>query len=482
MKDVEVAKPVAHMGLFTSITMIAGVIIGVGIFASPTGAFINIGSVGVTLIMWIVAGVLTMMGAFCYAELGCMMPESGGEHVYLTRAFGPSMAYMFDFTQSLLSYPLSCAAIASMVGQYVVSFQYTDIHIPPEEQLDLSDEPKYAWMAKFVAIGTIWLFCFCNMYSSALGAKLQTILTVIKFGALALISVFGFYHLYLGTTDNFDEPMQGTTRDIGSIGFGLYYLFFSYGGFNNLNYMLGEMKNPEKTLPIAVVISLGAVIVIYLLTNIAYFAAIPADRLMTTKVIGKDFGWIAFGTAGSIIIPVLVVLCASGAVNALAYGNSRLICTFAEEGVILPPFFARLHPTRQTPVAALTLTGVVASLLILAGDFDFLLKMYSFSTWLFYMITVAGLLWLRKKCPEMPRPFRVWTPVAIIFLLVSIYLVVFPFVSVFVSRDPETSILTELTPYMVAAFIALLPLPISYFVKKRRSENDSSVHYSKVSH
>lgn len=144
----------------------------------------------------------------------------------------------------------------------------------------------------------------------------------------------------------------------------------------------------------------------------------------------------------------------------MIFANARLIGTFAAEGIILPRRFAHLHPKRQTPIAALVLTGMCSAALTLVGDFDFLIKMYSFTTWLFFFVTAVGLIVLRFKEPNMPRPFRVWTPVAYVFCMVAAFLVIFPFT--------KCETFMDVVPYGVAIVFAIIPMPIVFFMQKRR--------------
>lgn len=235
------------------------------------------------------------------------MPQSGGEHNYLMRAFGPYAAYSFDWVQALLAYPLSCATISVVVGQYLGALVMLQPSLPPAEQVAPSDLTM-----KIVAIAVIAIFTALNCFSGVLAAKLNNVFTIIKFLALGLIIVIGFVFLGNGSTENFRKPFEGTTTDIGKIGYGMYFLLFTYGGWNNLNACLGEMKQPEKKLPIAVTVALSAVITVYLLANISYFAVLPLDVIVNTKIIATEVGYRALGPTGSILVPIFVILCASG--------------------------------------------------------------------------------------------------------------------------------------------------------------------------
>lgn len=233
---------------------------------------------------------------------------------------------------------------------------------------------------------------------------------------------------------------------------------------------LGELKNPEKKLPFALMISLSLVIVIYVSANLTYFAVLPLEVLRTTDIVATLVGEETMGRAGRVIIPIMVMLCAMGAVNGLIFANARLIATFASDGVIMPKFIAKMHPVRQTPIYALILTCFCCLVLVMLADsFAFLVNMYGFSTWLFFTLTTMGLLILRWKYPHMRRPFRVWTPVAVVFLLVSIGMVIFPFL--------HLTTLSQAYPYIATVIFAAIPLPIVFFVTRFKSKSSYEGKY-----
>ncbi|KAI8921321.1 amino acid/polyamine transporter I [Powellomyces hirtus] len=450
--------PTPHIGLFTSITMVVGTIVGVGIFGNPQSAYIELGSIGLTFSMWIAGGLLTIAGAFCYAELGCAMPANGGEHIYLMNAFGPYVAYSFDWTQSLLSWPLSCSAVATIASQYIAKLILMDTSLTPDEQ---PAPPE--WVLKLISVVLILVLTAVNCVSVTFGAKVQRILTVIKFGALAFVAVIGFVYLAKGETTNFREPFVGSSTSVSSLGAGLTSILFSYGGFNNLSLMLGEMKNVERKLPIALIISLMLVVVIYVVANVTYFAVLPLSTIRATKVIGLNVGHVALGTPGSIILSVLIAICALGTINALIFGNARLIAAFAKDGMIFPRFLSRTHATRGAPIYAIFLTAIVSIALIFAGNLDFLVGMYAFSSYFFFFWTVVGLIVMRFTRPQMHRPFRVWIPVAVLFCLVSVFVVVFPFI--------EAKSFDDVLPYVIAVAFILVPVPIVAFNLRRTKRN-----------
>ncbi|KAJ3159165.1 hypothetical protein HDU86_002067 [Geranomyces michiganensis] len=231
--DVEAARagPIPHLGFFDSLCITVGTVVGIGIFGNPQSAYLELGSIGLTLVLWVFGGVLTIAGAFCYAELGTAMTGSGGEHNYLMKAFGPYAAYAFDWSQSLLSWPLSNAAVATIASQYIAKLILMDTSLTPDEQ-----PAPATWITRLISVIIIVTLTLVNCVSSRFVAKVQRFLTIIKFGALLLVAGIGIYYIVTNSPGNFQEPFKGSATSVRSLGAGLTAILFSYGGFNNLGY------------------------------------------------------------------------------------------------------------------------------------------------------------------------------------------------------------------------------------------------------
>ncbi|KAJ3159167.1 hypothetical protein HDU86_002069 [Geranomyces michiganensis] len=216
----------------------------------------------------------------------------------------------------------------------------------------------------------------------------------------------------------------------------------------------------RRKLPAVLITSLSLVTIIYLVANVTYFAALPLDTIRNTHVIGLNVGYRAMGIGGSILLSILIAICAFGTVNALTFGNGALIASFAKDGIIFPKLLARAHPTRDTPIYALCLNAAFSLALVFAGNLDFLVGMYAFSSYFFFALTIAGLLVMRFTHRDMPRPFRVWWPVAVLFLATSIFIVAFPFVN---AADFD-----DILPFIIAIVFMSVPLPVVWFNLRRQ--------------
>ncbi|KAG2173634.1 hypothetical protein INT43_005052 [Umbelopsis isabellina] len=441
-----------HMGLLTSCNMIVGLIIGSGIFASPGPVLLKVVSVGAALCIWALGGVLSMMGALCYAELGCMIVRSGGEYQYLKASFGRCVALSFTWSNLVLSNAIGTASVAIVFAGYICNMAYFNAADPSAAAKNVP-----AYETKLVAIGCIWAVVIFNCLAQRAGSYVSNIFTGAKVLALIMIIIIGFVWLGKGHVSSFENSFEGSSTNVLHYGSAMYLALFSYNGWNNLNYGISEVKNPEKNLPLAIIISCVSITVAYILANIAYLAVLPVNTVATSTTVAMQLGIAVWGTPGAYIFALMVVLSTFGAVNASIWAASRVLVAAAEDGIIFPRYFNHYHQKTQAPVRALILTGIIGSLWCLPGDYTYLANIYSFIGWLWYGITIAGLVYMRFK-PDMKhvhRPFKVWLPVAIVFLLVDVYLVIAPLVEAGSAG---------ITQYAICIVIALFSVPV-WFIR-----------------
>ncbi|KAI9593985.1 amino acid/polyamine transporter I [Syncephalis fuscata] len=416
-----VVIPERHMGLFSGVTLIVGQIIGSGIFASPGPVLVETGSLGMSLVTWLVAGVVSMAGAYCYAELGTMIPASGGEYQYLLQAFGPLAGFTYSWTMVMFGNSIAIAAIAQVFSLYACNIAVGFSNVASTDPLTTTD-----WTVKIVAAVTIMLVVCVNCLQRGSGNAVQNIFTMAKLGAIVLIVMIGAYWLITGNVDEFRHPFEGTTANPAQYGTAIYFALFSYIGWNNLNYAAGELKNPRRNLPLAITISLVLVIACYVLTNLAYFAVLPLEMIRQSNTVAMEFGMATMGPFGKYLMAVMVTISAFGAINGGTIVGSRVAVASAGDSSIFPKTLAHIHATRGTPVRALFFVGTVTSFWALIGDFASLVDILMCIIWFCYFITIVGLLRLRVLYPDAPRPFRVWTPLAVMFCIVAGSLAITP--------------------------------------------------------
>ncbi|RHZ43809.1 hypothetical protein Glove_853g13 [Diversispora epigaea] len=410
------------------LTLVVGTMVGSGIFASPGPVVKHAGSVGMSLVVWLICGLLACTGALTYAELGSEIPISGGEHAYLSHAYGSLPAFLFSWTAITCLKPGGNAIIAVIFAEYLNRIIY---HTAFDDAKEHPTAATHKWLNKIVAILCIIIISLINTYSVRLATRTQDLFTAVKMISLAVIAVIGFVVLGKGgMTENFDGDLfSGTSTRAGDYALAFYSGLWAYDGWNNVNFIAGEMENPARDLPRVIMVGLPLVIIFYLLANVAYYAVLPSSIVIKTNTIALDFGRAIFGPVGGILFALCVAASCFGAANGGIFTGSRLIYVAGREGY-LPTVFGKVHSTWNTPTAALIMQAVLTIVLIIPGSFTTLLNFVSVAGWVFYFLTSFGLLILRWREPNLERPYRVWLTTPLIFCCVAVFLVVMPFVRV----------------------------------------------------
>ena len=412
--DVELDRTVS---IWSGIGLIVGSSIGSGIFASPGVVYSDSGSIGASLLVWIVAGILSVTGGLCYAELGTMIPSSGGEHPYLLRAFGPCLAFLYSWTGIVAGRPGSLGIISVVCAEYICLLIYFDNPAAQTPQ----------WLIKSIAIAVVLCLSMVNIVSSRASTLLMDTFTVLKVVSLALIAAMGVYRLAMNVhdTDNFERPLfEGSSSNPSNYAIALYSALWAYDGWNGLNMVTGELKNPAVNLPRAIIAGLSIVTICYTFVNLSYFIVLPDEIIKVSKSIGMDFGKTVFGHIGGIIIPLVVIGSTLGSANASLFTGSRVLFVSAQQGHA-PRFLSTINPHTRTPLNAVMLQGATTVFFILIGNFKTLVNLYSMIVWTFYLFAVLGLLTLRMVEPYVERPFSVWLPIPILFCSVTVFLLSF---------------------------------------------------------
>ncbi|CAN8029759.1 unnamed protein product, partial [Ixodes persulcatus] len=414
------------LGLMNAVSIILGTILGAGIFVSPTGVLRHAGSTGMSLIVWIVCGFVSTIGAVCYAELGTMIPKSGGDFVYISAAFGPLAGFLQLWVMLLIIAPAGNAVLSLTFANYLLRHFY--------DHVDCS-APVLG--VQLIAASLICLLTFINCYNVKWATSVQDSLMFAKVIALVIIIIAGIVHLAQGInrhTYNLQNMFEGTTQDPGRICLSFYSGLFSFAGWNYLNFVTEELKNPFRNLPFAIYISLPLVTIIYLLANVAYFVVLTADEVVSSNAVAVTFGERVLGVM-SWIMPVSVALSTFGGLNGGIFASSRLFFVGARQGH-LPSCLAMINVSHFTPAPSLIFLCLLSLLYLTNTDVFVLITYTAFSEATFIMLSVGGLLWLRVKQPDTKRPIKVNIVLPVLFFLISLFLVVLPFFS----EPLETSI------------------------------------------
>ncbi|XP_072013475.1 cystine/glutamate transporter-like isoform X2 [Amphiura filiformis] len=413
--DVVVLK--RQLGLWSCVGMVIGPIIGSGIFISPKGILQNTGgSVGWALMIWTACGVMSMLGALCMAELSTTFPRSGGDFMYIMIGFNKMLAFLRVFTFVAIVRPASAAVVSMTMGNYLLAVFRDDCC--------MTDETGEI-VVKLLAACMLCVIFALNVYSVPTTYRLQVVLSAAKVLGLVLIIFLGFIRICQGHTSNFENAFKSDNLDIGNIPLAFYSGLFAYAGWHFLPQVTEEVERPSRNIPLAIIISMTIVTIIYILANVAYFTVLSPEELLTSKAVASDFALPMLGS-WSWIIQICVALSCIGSTNGVIFAASRVIYSASREGM-LPEFLSMIHIRWLSPLPAAALL-LPLCLMMLSGDNVYTLINYmSVSRWIFLAISVAVIPYYRWKYPDLHRPFKVPLIVPILFIFLSIFIVVMSF-------------------------------------------------------
>ncbi len=374
------------LGLVTGMAVVVGVIIGSGIFRVPSPIAAEVGSLTGIALVWILGGIVALFGALSIAELATMYPAAGGPYVYLREAYGRPLAFLFGWMW-LLTTPISWAAQSLMFAEYLGYFV-----------------PIHTTVQHGVAAVLLLLVAAANYRSVKLGAVIQNLSTGAKVVAIVGLSAAIFAFAPGGRANPFHAESMGAANWPG-IGIGLIAALWAYDGWENLTTLSGEVKNPQRNLPIALIGGVLVVIVAYLLINAAYLRALPLSRLATSQSVAADAAGAVFGRAGASLAGALVMLSVFGTLNGSILSCPRVFFAMAEDGLFFRTV-GRIHPKFETPYVAISFITVLAVIYVLLRDFMQLAESYVLGVWPFLALCVIGLFVLRRRRPDFPRAYR----------------------------------------------------------------------------
>lgn len=396
------------LGVWDVISIIVGGVIGSGIFIVPATVAANVGSPLLIMSVWILGGLLCFFGALAFGELAAMFPQAGGMYIYLREAYGSLLSFLFGWTLFLV---IDSGAIATLAVAF--SSKYLPHFLP-----------HLSFIAtKLIAIGLVIFLAIVNYVGVRWGALLQNILTLIKFGAIVAICAIVFT-LAKGNVVNWVKPAPTFSSDIiGKFGLALVATLWAYKGWESSTFSSGEVKNPQRNLPLGLLAGTLVVIGIYLLANLAYLYAFPSEQMARSNRIAADVMNFAVGAWGASLISLIILFSITGAANQNLLCSPRVYFAMARDGLFFRKV-AAVHPRFLTPHVSIIIMAIWSSILSLSGTFEQLFTYVVFGQWLFFGLTVAAVIVLRHKKPDLPRPYKTWgyplTPV--FFILASLYI------------------------------------------------------------
>ncbi|XP_014285984.1 b(0,+)-type amino acid transporter 1 isoform X1 [Halyomorpha halys] len=425
-----------RVGLLSGVALIVGTMIGSGIFVSPTGLLVRTGSVGMSLIIWIACGLLSLLGALAYAELGTMNTSSGAEYAYFMDAYGPLPAFLFSWVSTLVLKPSQMAIICLSFAKYAVEAFVTECDPP-------------VTVVKLVGVLAILIILFINCYSVNLATSVMNVFTAAKLIAVMVVVVGGLYKLMQGNTQNLENMFEGTTYSIGNIATAFYTGLWAYDGWNNLNYVTEEIKNPSKNLPRSIVIAIPLVTICYVLMNISYLAVMSPVEMTESEAVAVTFGNRLLGFMAW-LMPLSVTISTFGSAHGTLFAAGRLCFAASREGHLLN-ILSYVHIRRMTPAPGLIFHSLIAIAMVLSGTIDSLIDFFSFTAWIFYGGAMLALIVMRFTRPNFPRPYKVPIIIPFIVLGISLYLIVAPIID-----TPQIEYLYA-TFFILAGFIFYIP-------------------------
>ncbi|XP_033725414.1 large neutral amino acids transporter small subunit 1-like [Pecten maximus] len=400
--------------LLNGVTVIVGSIIGSGIFVSPKGVLQDAGSVGLSLIIWVLCGLFSMVGAYCYSELGTSIRRSGADYAYMYEAFGPVVAFLRLWIECMIVRPCSQAIVALTFAYYVIEPLFPDC-----------EQPLIA--VRLLAAVCILILMFVNCMSVRWATRVQDVFTYAKVLALVLIIVTGFVQLGRGEVENFQNPWEHTQTDITKIALSFYSGLFAYNGWNYLNFVIEELKEPKKNLPKAIWISIILVTVVYVLSNVAYFTTVSREETLSGAAVAVMFSKRLYGVMWW-VMPVFVSLSTFGGVNGILFTTARLFYVGGREGH-MPQILSMVQIQRLTPMPAVLFMGLTSLLYLVSADMFALIKYVSFVNWMSIGLSVVVLLYFRKTRPNMDRPIKVHLFWPILYVTITFFLVLLPIIA-----------------------------------------------------
>ena len=369
------------LGTFDGIAILIGITIGAGIYSTPQLIATYADSFVPILWMWVGCGVFVIIGGLIYAELGTRLPHTGGEYVYIHRCFGPFAGFMFGWAQLFIVRTSAAAGLAIITADYLAYF----VELP-------------GLAHTFVALGVIGILGALNYVGIDRASAYQRVSTVLKVGGLLALVILALILLQgqdnqLGTM----APPTATLGPVGNTSAALMLVLFSYIGWDRVGYVAGEMKDPRRTIPLSLITGISVIVVLFVLTNLAYHAALGMDGMRGSTIVASDMATKLIGPVGAGFVAALVIISATGSINGTMMAAPRVYFAMANDGLFFK-WFAYVHPKYRTPSRAILVHCLWAAVILLVrGSFETIVAGMVFAMLVFYAFTTVALFILRKR-------------------------------------------------------------------------------------
>jgi basic amino acid/polyamine antiporter, APA family len=381
------------LGLWSSVALVVGITIGSGIFRSPAGIARQAPNPMAMLGLWVGGGAITLCGALSLAEIAAALPQTGGIYAYLREAWGRRAAFLFGWSELILIRASALGGIAVVFGEYLLR----SVGVDPSE---------HVLTARALSAGAIAFAAAANIRGANVGALIVGIATWAKFGALSLLVLAAFVlgRAHGASLEHLTAPSTGPLA-LGSIGLALVSVLWAYDGWADLSFAAGEVKEPQRNLPRAIIFGTLALIAIYVLTNLAYLYVLPIEAIGASPLVAADTMLALFGRAGVVLVSIFVMISSFSSLNGSMLASPRVFFAMAEDRLLFQGI-ASVHSRYRTPYVAILVAAVLGVALVMSRSFERLTDTFVLAIWPFYALSVAAIYRLRRERPELPRPYR----------------------------------------------------------------------------
>jgi APA family basic amino acid/polyamine antiporter len=430
-----------------ALAIVVGIIIGSGIFLVPREMMAAVGSSRMVYAVWIIGGTLSLFGAMSYAEIATMRPRVGGEYAFLHDAYGPLIAFLYTWTWTTIAKPASIATIAVGLMRVLGTFS----------AFGFLDRPAFGPLLwnQVVAIAVTWLITGLNIVSTKNSARFQTLLTWLKVLMILIIAGFCFTSVKYGNWHNFTSDFNSARGGFAGFMVALIAALWAYDGWSDVSQMAGEVKDPQRSLPLALIGGVAVVGTLYMLTNAAIQYVLPSSAIAATSRPATEALKLVAGNFGAGLVAIGMAISIGATFVGSSLSGARVSFAAARDG-LFPAVLGEVHRRFQTPWVSLLLQAFFSSLLLLAiGRFQALFSLAIFSEWFFYALTTATVFVFRRREPNAHRPYRVtgYPVVPALFILAALILLAFSFIN-----QPRES--------LAGAFVILCGVPIHFLFQR----------------
>jgi len=411
------------LGVWAAVAIVVGTTIGSGIFLVPKAMVQQVGTPAMVFVVWGVGGLLALFGALTASELSAAMPEAGGGYVYLREAYGPFWGFVYGWTMMWVAQSGSVATLGTAFFYYLANFfpglegTLCVIRLP----IGPGGGPLEIRDGQLASIGVILLLAAVNYFGVRFGGGVQVAVTAVKISLILAIIGVGIFG-GVGQAANYSSAIPAVGGFVGFFG-ALVAALWAYDGWFNLTFVGSEIKNPQRNLPLSLVLGTGIVISLYVLTNLAYFYVLSAGQVASSDRVAAEMMRKILGAPGAAAVSVAALISIFAALNGSILAGSRIPYALAADGLFFRSV-ARVHPQHRTPGVAILAMSGWGAVLVLSGRYEQLYTLVIFAIWILYAMSIAAVIVLRRKRPDLARPYRVpgYPIVPVLFVAMAIAL------------------------------------------------------------